>query len=54
MTDFIRQWRAEQGKPLNTHAFVPLAFKLDEAFQFEQSEEGLCAGGIYHPLAGRR
>jgi transposase-like protein len=34
LTDFIRQWRAEQGKLVSSHAFVPLAFELGEAFQF--------------------
>ena len=34
LTDFIREWRAEQGKLINAHAFVPLAFELGEAFQF--------------------
>ena len=30
-TDFIREWRAEQGKLASTNAFVPLAFELGEA-----------------------
>jgi transposase len=50
LTDFIREWRAEQGKLINTSAFVPLAFELGEAFQFDWSEEGLFVGGIYHRL----
>jgi hypothetical protein len=28
-------------------AFVPLAFELGEAFQFDWSEEGLVIGGVY-------
>ncbi len=31
-------------------AFVPLAFELGEAFQFDWSEEGLVIGGIYRRL----
>ncbi len=50
LTDFIREWRAEQGKLISTHAFVPLAFELGEAFQFDWSEEGLVVGGIYYRL----
>jgi hypothetical protein len=30
------------------NAFVPLAFELGEAFQFDWSEEGLVVGGIYY------
>ena len=50
LTDFIREWRADQGKLLSSHAFVPLAFELGEAFQFDWSEEGLVVGGIYYRL----
>jgi transposase len=50
LTDFIREWRATQGKLISTHAFVPLAFELGEAFQFDWSEEGLVVGGIYYRL----
>ncbi len=50
LTDFIREWRAEQGKLISTNAFVPLAFELGEAFQFDWSEEGLMVGGIYYRL----
>ncbi len=31
-------------------AFVPLAFELGEAFQFDWSEEGLVVGGVYRRL----
>ena len=48
VTDFIRQWRALEGK--KPHAFVPLKFELGEAFQFDWSEEGLVVGGIYRRL----
>ena len=48
VTDFIRQWRAAQGK--KPHAFVPLKFELAEAFQFDWSEEGMVVGGIYHRM----
>ncbi len=50
LTDFIREWRVTQGKSAGTHAFVPLAFELGEAFQFDWSEEGLVVGGIYYRL----
>jgi len=48
LTDFIREWRLSQGKSAGMHAFVPLAFELGEAFQFDWSEEGLVVGGIYY------
>jgi transposase len=50
LTDFIREWRDKQGKLISTNAFVPLAFELGEAFQFDWSEEGLVVGGIYRRL----
>jgi transposase len=48
VTDFIRAWRADAGKAVK--AFVPLAFELGEAFQFDWSEEGLVVGGIYYRM----
>jgi transposase len=48
VTDFIRSWRASEGK--NVKAFVPLKFELGEAFQFDWSEEGMVVGGIYHRM----
>ena len=48
VTDFIREWRAAEGK--KPHAFVPLKFDLGEAFQFDWSEEGLVVGGIYRRI----
>jgi transposase len=48
VTDFIRAWRASEGK--NIKAFVPLKFEMGEAFQFDWSEEGLVVGGIYHRM----
>src|SRR5665647_2542433 len=48
VTDFIREWRASEGK--KPHAFVPLKFDLGEAFQFDWSEEGLVVGGIYRRI----
>ena len=48
VTDFIREWRASEGK--KPHAFVPLKFDLGEAFQFDWSEEGLVVGGIYRRM----
>ena len=50
LTDFTRAWRAQQGGAANGKAFVPLAFELGEAFQFDWSEEGLVIGGIYRKL----
>jgi transposase len=50
LTDFIRSWRADEGQALATTAFVPLAFELGEAFQFDWSEEGLVVGGVYRRL----
>ena len=48
VTDYIRQWRAGEGKKLQ--AFVPLKFDLGEAFQFDWSEEGMVIGGIYRRM----
>jgi transposase len=48
LTDYIRQWRRSQGKVIAANAFVPLAFELGDAFQFDWSEEGLVVGGIYY------
>jgi transposase len=50
VTDFIREWRAGEGQSVATTAFVPLAFELGEAFQFDWSEEGLVIGGIYRRI----
>ena len=48
VTDFIRAWRQGEGQAAAVNAFIPLAFELGEAFQFDWSEEGLVAGGIYY------
>ena len=50
VTDFIRAWRQGEGQVIATTAFVPLAFELGEAFQFDWSEEGLVVGGIYRRM----
>lgn len=50
LTDFIRAWRQGEGQGLNVRAFVPLAFEMGEAFQFDWSEEGLVIGGIYRKV----
>jgi hypothetical protein len=50
VTDFIRAWRDDKGHGAGTNAFVPLAFELGEAFQFDWSEEGLVVGGIYYRM----
>jgi transposase len=47
LTDFIRAWREAQGLAEDAKGFVPLAFDLGEAFQFDWSEEGLVVGGIW-------
>ena len=48
VTDFIRAWRQGEGQGSAINAFVPLAFELGEAFQFDWSEEGMVIGGIYY------
>jgi transposase len=48
VTDFIREWRRAQGEAVSGGAFVPLAFELGEAFQFDWSEEPLVVGGIFY------
>jgi transposase len=48
VTDFIRAWREARGVGAAVNAFVPLAFELGEAYQFDWSEEGLVVGGIYY------
>ncbi len=50
LTDYIRQWRQDEGQAGSRGAFVPLTFELGEAFQFDWSEEGLVIGGIYRKL----
>jgi transposase len=50
LTDFVRQWRLDQGREGGAHAFVPLAFELGEAFQFDWSEEPLVVGGIFYKV----
>ena len=50
VTDFIRAWRQGEGQSASANAFVPLAFELGEAFQFDWSEEGLVVGGIYYRM----
>jgi transposase len=48
VTDFIRAWRQGEGQGAAVNAFIPLAFELGEAYQFDWSEEGLVVGGIYY------
>jgi transposase len=50
VTDFVRAWRQGEGQAALVNAFVPLAFGLGEAFQFDWSEEGLLIGGVYHHM----
>ncbi len=46
VTRFVHQWRERGGAVSCASAFVPLKFKLGEAFQFDWSEESLVIGGI--------
>ena len=48
MSDFVRAWRQTEGQGAAVNAFIPLAFELGEADQFDWSEEGLVVGGIYY------
>jgi transposase len=48
VTDFVRAWRKGEGQGAAVNAFIPLAFELGEAYQFDWSEEGLVVGGIYY------
>jgi transposase len=50
LTDYIRGWRACQGGAALGDAYVPLAFEMGEAFQFDWSEEPLVIGGVYQRL----
>lgn len=50
VTDFIRAWRQGEGQGSAGNAFMPLAFELGEAFQFDWSEEGLLVGGVYYRM----
>ena len=50
VTDFVRAWRQAEGQASAGKAFVPLAFELGEAFQFDWSEEGLVVGGIFYKV----
>jgi hypothetical protein len=50
VTDFVRAWRHAEGQAGAGKAFVPLAFELGEAFQFDWSEEGLVVGGIFYKM----
>ena len=47
LTDYIRDWRQQQGQAKARSAFVPLKFELGEDFLFDWSEEGLVVGGLY-------
>ena len=40
VTYFVRAWRQGDGQSISNKAFVPLAFELGEAFQFDWSEAG--------------
>ena len=48
MTDYVRAWRQAAGQGAAVNAFIPLAFELGEAYQFDWSEEGLVVAGIYY------
>ena len=44
VTDFVGGWRQGEGPPISTTAFVPLAFEIGEAFQFDWTEERAVGG----------
>ena len=46
VTDFVRAWRHSEGQSLSAKAFVPLAFELGEAFQFDWSEDWAVLDGV--------
>lgn len=46
VTRYVHQWRERGGAVSCAAAFVPLKFKLGEAFQFDWSEESMVIGGI--------
>jgi transposase len=50
LTDFVREWRQGEGRAGSANAFVPLAFELGEAFQFDWSEEPSVVGGIFYKV----
>jgi len=47
---FVRRWRIGAGMSPNTTAFVPLAFALGEAFQFDWSCEYVFVAGLRRRL----
>lgn len=46
LAEFIRRWQLSAGGQPAAKAYVPLAFELGEAYQFDWSEEGLVIGGV--------
>ena len=50
LTDFVRQWHEKAGQSMKTTAYVPLAFELGEAYQFDWSSEGLVIGGVWRKV----
>ena len=52
VTDFVGGWRQGEGPPNSTTAFVPLAFEIGEAFQFDWTEERAVGGRPLLPHAG--
>ena len=47
---FVRRWRAEEAESPKRAAYVPLAFELGEAFQFDWSCEYVFVGGLRRRL----
>jgi transposase len=47
---FVRRWRAEEADAPRKAAYVPLAFELGEAFQFDWSCEYVFVGGLRRRL----
>ena len=47
---FVRRWRVEEAESPKRAAYVPLAFELGEAFQFDWSCEYVFVGGLRRRL----
>ena len=50
LTAWVRRHRQASSETLSKTAFVPLKFAVDEAFQFDWSEEQLLIGGTVRRL----
>lgn len=50
VSEFVRRWKAEEADAPKRAAYVPLAFELGEAFQFDWSCEYAFVGGLRRRL----